>query len=292
MLQVTNAATLTAGTGNDQRTYRADASASLSVTECDVKPVFTLDQPNLQTSLTFAWTQSITPITATAVTIPWGGGADVQARATFTRTVTSAAFAASFTLQISNPATAPIAIANVQLSCPWGSNVLLPCGAAAAGFNTAVGGNVAGTGTLLVIPASGTISCMVNNLPMPATWGQDFTQPCTLLTSNWLGTQATMTGLVLNFAAPQRWNLLNNCASWSVTCTPTVSQFYAPVVGGMPTGQQICGSESNNAPLPPQQFSIGFSGGWIGDGTQPGACSSSVTVSLQLHLCQQSAVST
>lgn len=36
---------------------------------------------------------------------------------------------------------------------------------------------------------------------------------------------------------------------------------------------------TSNAPLPPQQFGISFSGGWVGDGSQPAACSSSVTVS-------------
>lgn len=206
-----NAASLVAGSGSDERTYKATATATLTVTGCGASPTFILDQPKLQTSLTFAWTQAITPVTSTAVAIPWGGGADVQAQATFTRTVTSSAFAATFNLQISNPAKGPIAITNIQLSCPWGSNVMLPCGATTySGYGgTAAGG---GTGTLMVVPAMSSITCAVNNLLLQGSWGQDFTQPCTLLTTNWLGTQTAMTGLVLDFSSPTIWNLINNCA--------------------------------------------------------------------------------
>lgn len=114
----------------------------------------------------------------------------MQAQATFTRTVTAATFQASFTLTITNPVAAPIALSNLQLACPWGGNTMLPCGSYTGGTNTAWGG----TNSWLVIPASGSVNCMVNMLPMTATWGADFTQPCTVLTSNWLGTQVCTVG--------------------------------------------------------------------------------------------------
>lgn len=285
-LQITNTATLTAGkAGQDQRTYKADASATLTVVDCDVKPAFTVDQPNLQTSLTYAWSQTLAPLSAASVQVPWGGGSSVPAQATFTRTVTSATFQASFTLTITNPAAAPIALANLQLACPWGGNIMLPCGSAVGATGT-----FGTTNNWLVIPASGSINCMVNMLPMAATWGADFTQPCTIISSSWLGTQTTFQGLVLNFAAPQRWQTINNCALWSVTCSAVAGNpFYLPAVGGLPAGQQVCGSEQSNAPLPPQPFTVSFSGGWVGDGTQPGACSSSVTVRPLLCLRWQTA---
>jgi hypothetical protein len=124
---------------------------------------------------------------------------------------------------------------------------------------------------------------MVNNLNIPATWGTQFNEPCTIITSNWLGTQVSQTGYVLDFNAPQRWNTINNCALWSVTCSPPVGNaFYIPTLSGMPAGLEVCGSDTSNAPLPPQPFSVGFSGGWVGDGTQPAACASGVTVSRTL----------
>jgi hypothetical protein len=271
---------LTAGkAGQDQRTYKAEASATLSVVDCDVKPAFTIDQPNLQTSLAYAWSQTLTPTAASSVLVPWGSGASIPAQATFTRTVTSATFQASFTLTITNPATAPIALQNLQLACPWGGNIMLPCGSQVGGS----AGTWSGTNNWLVVPASGSINCMVNMMPIAASWGMDFTQPCTIISSSWLGTQATFTGLVLNFAAPQRWQTINNCALWSVTCSaPVGNAFYVPTVGGLPAGQQVCGNEQSNAPLPPQTFTVAFGGGWVGDGTQPAACASGVSVSL-LH---------
>lgn len=281
LLQVVNTATLTAGTGTEQRSYKADASATLQVIDCDARPSFTIDQPNLQTTLTYAWTQTIAPVSAAAITVPWGGGGTVQAQATFTRSVTSATFQASFNLQIANPVAAPIAISNLQLSCPWGGNMMLPCGGAVnTGGVFGSAWNTGGANSLIVIPASGSISCMVNNMQMTASWGSDFTQPCTILSSSWLGTQVTYQGLVLNFQAPQRWITINNCALWTVTCSvPTGNAFFVPTIGGLPTAQQVCGSDTSNTPLPPQPFSVSFGGGWIGDGTQPAACSSGVTVS-------------
>lgn len=277
---MSNVATLTAGAaGSEQRTYKAEAAATLTVTGCDVVPAITVDQPNLQTSLTYAWTQSITPVTPAAITVPWGGGGAVTAQAQFTRVVTAAVFQASFTVTLTNPAAAPIAVTNLQLACPWGGNTMLPCGSMAG--LTAGGTNMAAysTNNVLVIPASASISCMVNNLQIAATWGNDFTQPCQIITSNWLGTQVVPTQVVLDFSAPQRWQTINNCALWSVTCsTPMGNAFYTPVLGGMPTAQQVCGSDTTNAPLPPKQFDVAFSGGWIGDGTQAAACVSGVTV--------------
>jgi hypothetical protein len=276
-MQVSNTATLVAGTGADTRTYSDTASASISITNCDVQPSITVTTPNTQTALTYAWTQSITPVTSTALQVPWGGGGNVAAQATFTRTVTSSVLTVTMNLQVSNPSAAPIAINNLQLSCPWGGNTLLPCGAVATG---ATGAGIA-SATLLVIPASGTINCMINNLQIQGTWGVDFTQPCTIMTSNWLGTQATLPGLVLNFNAPTRLFAINNCALWSISCTsPVGSAFWVPQVGGLPVSQQVCGSDVSNAPLPPRPFTVTLGGGWIGDGTQPAACASSVSVSV------------
>lgn len=278
--QVSNVATLTAGTGNDVAIRTADASATLTVTGCDVLPSITIDQPNLQTSLTYAWTQTLTPLSTSAITVPWGGGGAVQAQAVFTRTVTAATFLASFTLTIANPQAGPTALTNLQLACPWGGNIPLPCGMTGTG-------NLGNSNQMLVVPASSSITCMVNNLNIPATWGTQFNQPCTILTSNWLGTQVSQTGFVLDFGAPQRWRSINNCAIWSVTCSPPLgNSFYIPTLGGLPAGLEVCGSDANNALLPPQVFSVGFSGGWIGDGTQPAACASGVSVSkVLLHEC-------
>lgn len=235
-VQVTSTATLTAGTGQDERKYTSSTSVSLTVTNCDVKPSIQMDQPNLQTSLVFQWSQSLTTLSPASVPVPWGGGGTVQAQAAFTRTVVSATFLASFALTVTNSATGPMALTNLQLACPWGGNTLLPCGAVASG-GLGLGG---GANQWLVVPSQGSVQCNINNLQIAATWGNDFTQPCTILTSNWLGTQTTLTGIVLDFASPTRWQLINNCASWTVTCTqPQGNQFYLPAVGGLPSAQQV-----------------------------------------------------
>jgi hypothetical protein len=152
LLQVSNTATLVAGSGVDAKTYSDTASASIAVTQCDVQPEFSVTTPNMQTALTFAWSQQITPLASTALQVQWGGGASLPAQATFTRTVTSAVLSVSFDVAITNPSKGPIALTNVQLSCPWGGNTLLPCGAV-SGYG--------GGGTLLVIPGSGAHTCYV-----------------------------------------------------------------------------------------------------------------------------------
>jgi hypothetical protein len=238
-LQVTSTATLTSGTAPDQQTSTSSTSVTLTVTNCDVQPSIRIDQPNLQTSLVYQWSQALTALSPAAMSIPWGGSAAVQASAVFTRTVTSASFLASFTLTLTNPVPGPIAVTNLQLACPWGGNTLLPCGAAASG-GIGIAGASFGTNQLLVIPSQGSVQCNINNLQIAATWGNDFTQPCTILTSNWLGTQTSLTGVVLDFSAPTRWQLINNCASWTVTCSqPMGNPFYNPVVGGLPSGRQV-----------------------------------------------------
>lgn len=95
-------------------------------------------------------------------------------------------------------------------------------------------------------------------------------------------------GTYQHFRMPHRALCVNRFASrllsvllqWTVTCgQPLGNAFYNPAVGGGPSALEVCGSMSSNAPLPAQQFGISFSGGWVGDGSQPGACASSVTVS-------------
>lgn len=230
-----------------------------------------------QTALTFAWTQNIQPAGSSSITVNWGGGGTIPARGTFTRTVTSAQFTLSMNLAVTNPEKGPMFINNLQLMCLWGPTISLPCGSYNGnGYNS--GGYPGSTGTGFVIPASQTLNCPINNLNIPGSWGVDFTQPCQIVATTYWGKASTPNQITLNFAAPAVWTRINDCATWSVTCSPaTGNARWQPIVSGGPSGTQICGVDTSTT-VPDQTFSIAVSGGFIGAGDQPGDCGNPITV--------------
>lgn len=258
-------------------------SNTIQVQGCDQPVGIQPSAIRTQTGLTFAWTQNCQPVGASSITVPWGGGGTVPAKCSFTRTVASAQFTLSMSLQLTNPVKGPMFINNLQLMCLWGPTITLPCGS----FNN-IGVNgigVAGTGgTGFVIPASQTLNCPINNLNIPGTWGVDFTQPCRIVATTFWGKTTEVNQLTLNFASPVVWTRINDCATLSVTCSPaTGNARWQPTVAGGPSGTQICGADTSTT-VPDQTFSVALSGGWVGAGDQPGDCGNPVTVRHITHI--------
>jgi hypothetical protein len=110
-------------------TQPAKATARITITDCNIPPGITIDAPKLQAFSVYSWTHTVTP-TLSSSQVPWSGVGVIPATAKFTRTPASTRFTASFTLRVTNPTKGPIALSNLQLSCPWsaGANILLPCG--------------------------------------------------------------------------------------------------------------------------------------------------------------------
>lgn len=283
------------------------ASTTVTIQGCDQPIGVSVSSSQTRTTLTFSWTQNLVPEGPTSVNVPWGSGATVPVHTSFVRTVTSAQFFVTMNLQLTNPERGPMLVNNLQLQCLWGPTVNLPCGTLNNGvLGTGLNGGVigatggvigtaattgaglvvpaTGTGSSFVIPASQTITCPINNFPIAATWGVDFTQPCKLIATNLYGKFTEFGPITLDFASPTVSTKINDCALQTVTCTQgTGNSRYQPLVDGGPQGTRICGSDTN-APIPDQKFSISLSGGWNGAGDQPGDCSGPVTVSTSLCL--------
>lgn len=281
-LQVGNTVTLTPGTTSSTSGVVAQpalvspsATINLIVKGCDQPVTVTINDLFLRTQATFAWTHTLQATGATSLQVPWGGSGTVPARASFQRSVTAAQFVLQANIQLVNPENGPVWIQALQIQCPWTSTIVLQCG-----VNTAFSGSVGSTGSGILIPASGTFNCPVNQ-QVPGTWGADMTQSCTVYTQTYWNIASQQNNLILNFAAPREWVRINDCVQWSMTCSvPTGLRDWQPTVAGGPQGSgvRICGNDQN-APIPDQDAAIAIGGGWRGDGTAPGDCQGSVTVS-------------
>lgn len=216
------------------------------------------------------------PVSASGAPVPWGQGATIPMRATFTKTAASAVSTLTAQLTISNPSAGSALINNIQLQCQWGATLSLPCG-------TSVN-NLGGTASSLLVPGSGSTQCMFTNLPVSAGIGTNFLQPCRLVATLWSGRQCISGDFVVDFGAGAMIrNDVNNCLQYSVNCLGQGTAFYSPAVGGGLQSTQVClpavGSGGTASVTDTRDFDVTVSGGFQGDGTQPGACSGSASVS-------------
>jgi hypothetical protein len=67
--------------------------------------------------------------------------------------------------------------------------------------------------------------------------------------------------------------MANNCMLFGASCSVTGSQFYSPIVGGMPQGRMVCEAIAN------VDFDVAINGGFMGDGLAPGSCGTPARVS-------------
>ncbi|KAF8068264.1 hypothetical protein HT031_001951 [Scenedesmus sp. PABB004] len=245
-------------------------TATLTVTGCDVPLGVTVNSVRTQTTLTWQWGHSVQALGGTSLQVPWGGGGTVPARASFQRNAASATFLLNMDISLTNPERAPLYVNSLQIMCPWMASIPLACGGVSSGLG--------GMGTGFVLPASATVNCPINQ-PVSATWGTDFSRPCSIMAQTYWNVMTEQTGLVINFASPTNWVRINDCVQWSVRCSvPTGNVHWTPAVSGGPqfAGVRLCGSDTN-APIPDQEMSIGLGGGWSGDGRSPSDCTSAVT---------------
>lgn len=149
---------------------------------------------NLRTTCNtiFTWGHQLFPLASSSLQMPWGwGSAIAHARATFTRSVASAQYYMSGTLQVTNPdAVNPMWLSRLQLQCYWGANVNLPCGNSGWQY-----------GSMQIAPGQ-TASCFVSNLPLQAAFGADFRQPCRVITTAWNGVETKSGDFILDFGSP------------------------------------------------------------------------------------------
>jgi hypothetical protein len=77
----------------------------------------------------------------------------------------------------------------------------------------------------------------------------------------------------LDFSSANNNNEANNCIMFGASCAVAGAAYYSPIVGGLPQGRMVC--EANAA----VDFEVAINGGFMGDGTASGSCSSAARVS-------------
>lgn len=161
--QVTNTAVLTP-VSSSQASLTQAASASFSVTGCNVLPTVSLSNIQLWSAVTWTWalTKTATP---GSYQIAVGAAASAQYEVRLTRSRSTGNYAMSGTLTITNPATFPMYISSVTLMSTTGAVGTLP--PACLG-----GGNVAGS-TISGMTGAGGWGVGTNGLPVAgsSTWG-------------------------------------------------------------------------------------------------------------------------
>lgn len=165
--QVTNTATLTPVGGNQGVLSKA-ASATFSVTGCNVLPTITLSNIQTWAAVTWSWAMQMQAI-PNVYQVNVGAGATANYQAQLTRTFATGNYAMTGTLVIVNPATYPMYISSVTLMSTTGQVGALPP-ACLGGSN--VGGSTISTGVNnmnpWVSPYTGTASTNVGAFTIAA----------------------------------------------------------------------------------------------------------------------------
>ncbi|WIA15905.1 hypothetical protein OEZ85_012654 [Tetradesmus obliquus] len=198
-----------------------------------------------------------------------------QARATFSRSVASAQYSFSGSLQISNPDPVnQMWLSRLQLQCFWGININLPCGNNGWQYSS------------LVIDPGQTNTCSVSSLVLQAAFRSNFRQPCRITATAWNGGQTTSGDFILDFGSPNINNLANNCILFGASCAVAGAPYYSPIVGGLPQGRMVCEAAAS------VDFDVAINGGFMGNGLAPGSCGTAARIDCQSQAIMQSTVGT
>lgn len=255
VLQVSNVVNLIPGQGSTQGTLTASASATFSVTGCNVLPNIGLSNMQQWAAVTWAWTAQKIATPSSYQATP-GGGVSPTYTVTLTRTRTTGTYWLSGTLTINNPASYPMYISSVSLTstagqfgqlptnCIGGSNI----GATTAPINNGMGGMptmpTSGLSGVFLLAAGAQVNCVFN---ISAGTGSPMTGQVQAMATTYTsavgsaGNAAYSQPFPINFAAPtQQWDI-GGCVTFTDNAvTNGMAGAWSPQLTGLPQQQQIC----------------------------------------------------